>query len=294
MKYFFALVLFISVTTSSSYAQLSNTTVGKQMFYFNDGGKMKTPIKVFYFSPTANAENLPIVMVLHGANREASEYMDDLVNAARVFKCKIIAPEFDQEDYRGAEMYNLGNVYDKNRKNFNNSEKWSFSIIEPLFASVVKETKSTSNGYYLYGHSAGSQFVHRFLMFVNQNRVIKAAIANAGWYTLPDNKTQFPYGIKDSPVDTQHLANFFSTKVFFLLGMADTGVDSKSYNHSAEAESQGSTRFERGQYYFNAVKAKALEMNLKLNWTEIFVPNVGHDNGEMGKFALAHFFMEIQ
>lgn len=86
----------------------------------------------------------------------------------------------------------------------------------------------------------------------------------------------------------------FSTKVYVLLGMNDTLTDEKSYNTTDEAEAQGKTRFERGQYYYKTVKAKAEEMKLPLNWTEIYVPNVGHDNGNMGKFAFANFFMNIQ
>ncbi|SOD20276.1 alpha/beta hydrolase family protein [Pedobacter xixiisoli] len=294
MKYILFLTLLTFSGITSLFAQINSSTVGKQMFYFDNNGKLRSPIKVFYFSPKANASDMPVVVMLHGANRDASAYLDDLVNAATVFGCKIIAPEFDQEDYRGAEKYNLGNVYEKNKKTFLSPEKWSFSLIEPLFDHVVAQTKSNSKGYYLYGHSGGAQFVHRFMMFVKQTRIIKAAFANAGWYTLPNTETEFPYGIKNAPIDQPQLAKFFATKTFVILGMNDTSTDEKSYNVTDDAEAQGKTRFDRGKNYFKTVKAKAEEMKLPLNWTEIYVPNVGHENGNIGKFAFANFFMDIQ
>ena len=294
MRYFLFLTLITLSSFSTAVAQITSATVGKHSFYFDNGGKLKSPIKVFYFSPKANAPDMPVVMMLHGANRDAGAYMNDLINAATVFGCKIIAPEFDQEDYRGAEKYNLGNVYEKNKKTFLSADKWSFSLIEPLFDHVVAQTKSTSKGYYLYGHSGGAQFVHRFLMFVRQPRVIKTAFSNAGWYTLPNTDTEFPYGIKNAPIDQQQLASFFATKAFVILGMDDLSTDEKSYNVTDDADAQGKTRFDRGKNYFKIAKAKAEEMKLPFNWTEIYVPNVGHDNGNIGKFAFANFFMDIQ
>jgi poly(3-hydroxybutyrate) depolymerase len=288
MKRILLLIVLLFHGVLFSQAQINRASVGKNVFYFKNKD-LESPLKVFYYSPKADADDIPIVMLLHGAHRDASVYLDDVIETANLYNCKVIAPEFDQENFGGVDGYNLGNMYDRKTKKLLSADKWSFSVLEPLFDTVVSQTKSNARGYYLYGHSGGAQFGHRFMMFVPDNRVIMASFANSGWYTMP-NEVEYPFGLKKSIISTQGLTSFFNKRVFILLGTADTDRESKDFNKSPEADDQGKNRFERGKSFFAAAEKKAAEMKIKLNWTEIFVPDVGHNNKQMSKFSFAPFF----
>jgi hypothetical protein len=121
---------------------------------------------------------------------------------------------------------------------------------------------------------------------------------NVSWEMIPSFRNE----TVDGGWGAEDLKNFyesaadklFSKKVFVLLGTADTERESKNFNASAEADIQGRNRFERGKNYLSKAKNKAAELKLPFNWTEIFVPGVGHSNSNMSKFAFASLFSEIQ
>ena len=74
--------------------------------------------------------------------------------------------------------------------------EWTFSLIKSVFDTVRKDTGSSRTKYDMWGHSAGAQFVHRYVTFMPDTRVDRAVSANAGWYTLPDVDVAYPYGLK--------------------------------------------------------------------------------------------------
>ena len=51
---------------------------------------------------------------------------------------------------------------------------------------------------FLYGHSAGGQFVHRFAL-THPERVASAVVCAAGSYAFPDDSTPWPFGRLNSP-----------------------------------------------------------------------------------------------
>ena len=75
----------------------------------------------------------------------------------------LVAPEISREVFPGSRYYNLGAIFTKGSKAAQDEGKWTFLAIEPIFDEVVARLGSSQEHYTLYGHSASSQFVHRFL-----------------------------------------------------------------------------------------------------------------------------------
>ena len=70
-----------------------------------------------------------------------------------------------------------------------------------MFDFFKAKLKLSTSNYRLYGHSGGSQFVHRYLLLSNDTRIEKAAMANAGLYTFLDDEITYPFGTKKMKID---------------------------------------------------------------------------------------------
>jgi pimeloyl-ACP methyl ester carboxylesterase len=165
-------------------------------------------------------------------------------------------------------------------------------MIEPVFDAVQERTGHHRASYLLFGHSAGAQFVQRFIYFVPAARVAHAVAANAGWYMLPDLATAFPYGLKGAPVTEADLRAALARPVTILLGEADTNPQAKALRHTPEAEAQGPYRFARGQYFFRHAQAAAAALKTELGWSLATAPGIGHSDQGMTPFAVQCLFPE--
>ena len=274
----------------SVQAQTPLLQKGKQSFLFSSSVlDLPAPVTVWMYSPSSRPDTLPLVIMLHGAERNASGYIDQWAPVADLYQLVVIAPVFDKENFKGSDRYNLGNVWNESAEQFTPSGQWTFSVIEPLFDQVVKALGSREKQYFLSGHSAGAQFVHRFLYFVPENRASKVFIANAGWYTLPDRKTNYPFGIKNIPQSDKALIPFFKKPLLLALGEADTDTTSANFQKGYPYSEQGANRFERGKNFFKVVRAAASNLRIPLQWTMITLPGVAHSNAETAKQAGAFF-----
>ena len=160
-------------------------------------------------------------------------------------------------------------------------ELWTFAAIEPIFDAVVTRVGGRQPTYTLYGHSAGSQFVHRFLYYFPEARVSRAIVANAGWDTMPDFGVTWPYGLGGSGVSDDVLAGYLARDLVVLLGDADIDREDDNLRRTPEAELQGRHRYERGHTFYRVAKARAEELGAEFNWQLRDVPGATHSNAEM-------------
>ncbi|NNJ72119.1 MAG: alpha/beta hydrolase [Enterobacterales bacterium] len=268
-----------SVTTEQATNEMP--LVGKGVFTFDYQHINK--MKIWYYIPTAVKETTPILFVMHGVKRNADEYRDGWIQAAENSDIILVVPEYSQAQFPRSRSYNLGNMYSE-RGQLNPENLWSYNLIEPIFDIVKAKTGNNSEKYHLFGHSAGAQFVHRYLLFASYQRLGLLMAANAGWYTTLDDQVEFPYGLKSSPKNLQQLENIFSQDVMIMLGELDNDANADYLRQTPEAKAQGAHRFARGNSFFE--QARQLRQQQPFNWQLITVPNVGHNNKGMAHKAV--------
>ncbi len=244
----------------------------------------KKPITVWYYKPKNLKRDAEIVFVMHGIKRNGQDYRDSWIKHAERYDFLLVVPEFSKNHFKGSRKYNLGNMITRSGKH-RDQTKWSFTAIELIFEEVKKSSGLIASKYNLYGHSAGAQFVHRFILFVPNSRVKKAIAANAGWYTMPQDDVNFPYGMRKSAFSKNQLREAFSRDLIILLGSNDNDPNHKYLRKTPEANAQGKHRLERGEMFFRKGKIISDTLSVPFSWRLKKVKGVGHSNSKMSNTA---------
>ena len=259
---------------------------GRFLFHDPDTATGKT-LRVWYYRPKAFGPDTPIVLLMHGVGRNARGYRDNWIELAERHVLLIVAPEFSKKNFPRSWTYAFGNVMareDGRTVGPNPESKWSFHVIDRIFNSVRAATGSKRTTFTLFGHSAGAQFVHRYMTFTGGPRVDLAIAANAGWYTMPVDDVKFPYGLKGTGLTEAGLGGLFAKRVVILLGEADV-VQDRNFRTTARAMRQGGSRLARGKFYFATARRVAEKLGVPFNWRLAFAPGVAHDNAGMAVAA---------
>jgi hypothetical protein len=243
-------------------------------------------IPVWTYVPSgAKATNAAIVIVMHGVNRDADRYRDQWTSVADKYGFVVLAPEFSRANFPGSAGYNYGGVFESDLQTRRDFDTSAFAAIDLIFDDTVRRLGSRQTGYTLYGHSAGSQFVHRYLYFVPHSKAKRYILANAGWYTLPTFDEAYPYGLAGSGLPEANLLAAMERDVVVLLGDQDTSEQDPNLRRTPEAMRQGPHRYARGHAYFRTIEEIAKATGRRHQWRLQIVTGVGHNNAQMAVVA---------
>ncbi len=256
-----------------------------------ENGHTGKTLRVLTYRPSDLDADTPVLIAMHGVTRDADDYLLSWAPLAERYRFLLIVPEFTKADWPGSRSYNLGNMRRQNGRPVPR-EDWSFTLVDQMFDEVCRVFGSNAKHYRLYGHSAGAQFVHRFLTFTGGVRVNRTVAANAGWYTVPDPDIPFPYGLQGEGVADETLRLAFRTNMVVLLGADDNDPNAPDLRQAAEAQAQGPHRLARGKHYVTRARALAHEMGAPFYWQAQEVPKVGHSDRAMAPFAAQVLFPE--
>ena len=183
MRFFAA--IFVAAMTMTLPAMAQDLAAGSGQIERDEAaGATAERQRVFYHRPEAWAPSGRIVVVMHGVNRDADRYRDQWRALADQYGFLLIVPEFSPTKFPGDSWYNFGGMVDEQNRP-RPRELWSFGVIDRVVAEVGALAGAERKRFSLYGHSAGAQFAHRFLLFAASTAVEMVVAANAGWYTLP-------------------------------------------------------------------------------------------------------------
>ncbi len=243
------------------------------------------PLILHAARPTRFTAETPVLFSHHGRGRNGADYRDYFLPAAEAYGLLVIAPEFTDAAFPGQPWYNSGNLRDEQGR-ANDPSVSTYGIVEQLFAGLQAQGITVRRQYGLFGHSAGSQFVHRMVTFGYRSHVVVAVAANAGTYTMPDLDTAFPYGLGGTGLDAGALRRVLEFPLTIMAGTADNNPDDPFVPRDPGSLAQGATRYQRAYRYIEAGQSAARHLGTSCAWTIIDVPGVAHDGKRMAEAAV--------
>ncbi|GAA1252005.1 hydrolase [Microbacterium phyllosphaerae] len=251
----------------------------------------REPIPVYYVTGARATEQATIIVVMHGVERNAADYRNTWTELVRDRDVVVVAPQFSDDEFPDAENYNLGGLADAEGSNDDDSRvlDGAYGYIEPLFEDARDRIGGGQSGFSMFGHSAGAQFVHRYVEFVPHAPVDVAVAANAGWYTMPDDSARFPFGLDGPDAPDFDATAAFGRQLIVLLGTDDVGT--KNLRRDPDASAQGDTRLERGREFFDRSMRAAEQDGVAFRWELHEVPGVDHDQVAMAAAAV-HYLLD--
>jgi hypothetical protein len=237
-----------------------------------------TPITVYTYQPSS-CENPSLLFVFHGLGRKASKIRNNAKTVADNACLIILAPLLDRDRFPNWRYHRAG-VVRKGR--VQPTDRWTGPIVDALIDWGRRWAGDPEMPYYLFGHSAGGQFLSRISAYSPPVGASRIVVANPSVHVLANLLERAPYGIggvfsKNGAL--AHLRAYLALPLTIYLGEQDRG--DKNLVINAAASRQGSNRLERGQFAFQLGMKSAEERGWQFNWRLVIASGVGHSSKNM-------------
>lgn len=240
----------------------------------------------FLYVPAAGGRGARLFVTVHGISRNAEEHASLFAEHAEAYGVVLVAPYFVEAQH--GDYQRLGRAGRGPRAD---------AVLDTLVAEVASLTGASTERIYLFGYSGGAQFAHRYVM-AHPQRVARAVIGAAGWYTFPDQRTPYPYGIGASaelPSVSFDPERFLRVPMLVLVGEQDVTSESLRRNDDLDRQ-QGATRLERARNWVAAMRAEAAARGIEPAVSFAQVPDIRHSfrqfmkEGRLGELTFGALF----
>lgn len=252
------------------------------------------------------------MVVVHGTNRNAEDYLHYVMDAAEIDGAStaantlIVAPWFPLETDSPPGLYWTNGGWKDGAYSVNLPATSSYKVMDDLVDNIIKSGKfSNLNCVVIAGHSAGGQFVERYIsgrgLRLDAGKMVSFIVSNPSSYMYLDTDrpvdpkgcstyNNYKYGLAErneymSAITSNELVDrLLSSSVIYLLGQEDTDPEGENLDNSCAGKRQGAFRLERGRNFYTHLKnyvtkygdAVLLEKFMH-NHKQVEVPGIGHE-----------------
>jgi len=248
----------------------------------------KPDIDIFYSTPKFINEKTKIIFLIHGDSRDAKKSINDWLQIARDRNVVLVAPKFSDDFYS---EYSLLMISNEKGRLLSNKSMHLDNSLGVLFDFFQSKLNLSTVSYRLYGHSKGSEFVQRYLLFGNDTRIDKVAMANSGFYTFVNDQIAFPFGTKNMNLSNQRIEWFMRLKGGIFLNDTSAKKVDNTLIKTRKAKKQGKDRLDRGINFFNDLTILGVERDLPFRWRYQLVPSETQSINEVN-LAVSEFLLE--
>ncbi len=246
--------------------------------------------KYHTYVPSYGAEGLPVLVAVHGISHRAKEQVRAFRYFAERYGFVVIAPLFCRKNFPAYQRLGVSKQ---------TVPCYSDVALNTLLDEVTEETGAITEKVYLFGYSAGGQFVHRYAM-AYPHRAHAVVTGAAGWYTFPDINQPFPRGLgnnsKTRPINF-NLSQFLTIPMAAIVGEKDNNPNEAAFKRKIQLDlQQGVTRLERAEHWITAMQQAAALYGYDTQYKKIILASCGHsftecvDKGQLAFRAIKFLF----